>query len=126
MVSAGLQVDILPISRLFLVQRLLNEELDHLMEVFFQAAILRGRYWHSCIHKLWKVLMMHLLPGCFVMALEHVFKLHKGVWPVKVTFFSSLIEFRDRFVNGKFDTILSVILVDFDAIFVSQIVALSL
>jgi hypothetical protein len=32
MVFAGLHVDVLPISRLFFVQRLLNEELDCLME----------------------------------------------------------------------------------------------
>ena len=79
MVSAGLHVDILPISRLFFVQRLLNEELDCLMEVFFQAAILRGRYWHRRINRLWELLMKHLFPGRFVMALEHVFELHKGV-----------------------------------------------
>jgi hypothetical protein len=78
-VSAGLQVNILPIPRLFLVQHLLNKELNCSMEVFFQAAILRGRYWHSCIDGLWKVLVKHLFPGCFVVALEHVFKLHKGV-----------------------------------------------
>jgi hypothetical protein len=79
MVSAGLHVDILPISRLFLVQRLLNDELDCSMEVFFRAAILRGRYWHRCINRLWEVLTKHLFPGCFAMALEHILKLHKGV-----------------------------------------------
>ncbi len=79
MVSDGLHVDILPISRLFLIQHLLNKELDRLMEVFFQAAILRGWYWHRCIDRLWEVLMNHLFPGCFVMALEHILKLHKGV-----------------------------------------------
>ncbi len=79
MVSAGLHVDILPISRLFLIQHLLNEELDCSMEVFFQAAILRGRYWYHHIDRLWEVLMKHLIPGCFVMALEHILELHKGV-----------------------------------------------
>jgi hypothetical protein len=78
-ISTRLQVNVLPIPRLFLVQRLLNEELDCSMEVFSQAAILRGRYWHSCINRLWKVLMKHLFPGYFVVALEHVFKLRKGV-----------------------------------------------
>jgi hypothetical protein len=34
-VSAGLYIDILPIPRLFLVQHLLNKELNCLMEVFF-------------------------------------------------------------------------------------------
>ena len=79
MISAGLHVKILPISRLFLIQHLLNEELDCLMEVFFQATILRSQYWHHCIDRLWEVLMKHLLPGCFVMALEHILELHKGV-----------------------------------------------
>ncbi len=79
MVSAGLHVDILPISRLFLVQHLLNEELDLLMEVFLRVAILCGRYGHRCIDRLWEVLMKHLFPGCFVVALEHIFKLHKEV-----------------------------------------------
>ncbi len=78
-VSAGLHVNVLPIPRLFLVQHSLNEELDYMMEVFFQAVILRGRYWHSHINRLWKVLMKHLFPGCFVVALEHIFKLHKEV-----------------------------------------------
>ena len=78
-VSTRLHVNVLPIPRLFLVQRSLNEELDYLMEVFFQAVILHGRYWHSHINRLWKVLMKHLFPGCFVMALEHMLELHKEV-----------------------------------------------
>jgi hypothetical protein len=94
------------------------------MEVFFQAAILRGRYWYHHIDRLWEVLMKHLIPGCFVMALEHILELHKGVWPVKVTFFSSLVELGDHFVDGKFNTILSVVFVDFNATFVLRIVAL--
>jgi hypothetical protein len=94
------------------------------MEVFSQAVILRGQYWHPHINRLWEVLMKHLFPGCFVMALEHILKLHKGFWPVKVTFVSSLIELEDHFVDGKFDTILFIILVDLDATFVLQIVAL--
>jgi hypothetical protein len=79
MVSAGLHVNILPISRLILVQCLLNEELDRSMEVFFLATILRGRYWHRCIDRLWEVLIKHLFPGYFVMALEHILEPHKGV-----------------------------------------------
>jgi hypothetical protein len=55
---------------------LLNEELDCLMEVSFQAAILRGWYWHRCIDRLWEVHMKHLFLGCFVVALEHILKLH--------------------------------------------------
>ena len=59
-----------------------------------------------------------------MMAMKHILKLHKGVQLVKVTYFSSLVKLRDRFVDGKFDTIFSIILVDFNAIFVSQIIAL--
>jgi hypothetical protein len=125
-VSARLHVDILPISRLFLIQCSLNEELDCSMKVFFRAAILSGRYWPRRMDRLWEVLMKHLFPGCYVMALVHILELRKGVSPVKVTFFSSLVELRDSFVDGKFDTILSIILVDFNATSVLRIVALKI
>ncbi len=78
-VSAGLHVNALPIPRLFLVQRLLNEELNCSMEAFFQATILRSQSWHCRINRLWEVLMKHLFLNCFVMALEHILELHKGV-----------------------------------------------
>jgi hypothetical protein len=78
-VSAGLQIDVLPIHSLFLVQRSLNKELNHSMELFFQATILRSQHWYSCINGLWKVLVKHLFPGHFVTALEHILKLYKGV-----------------------------------------------
>jgi hypothetical protein len=118
-VFAGLHIDILPIPRLFLVQRLLNKELNCSMEVFFQTAILHSWYWHSCIDGLPKVLVKHLFPGRFVVALEHILKLPKRVCPVKVTFFCSLVELRDGFINGKFNTIFTVILVDLDSTFVT-------
>jgi hypothetical protein len=88
------------------------------MEVFVQTAILHSRYWHSCINELRKVLVKHLFPGCFVVALEHILKLPKRVCPVKVAFFCSLVELRDGFINGKFDTIFTIILVDLDLTFV--------
>jgi hypothetical protein len=88
------------------------------MEVFFQTVILHSRYWHSCIAGLWKVLVKHLFPGHFVLALEHILKLLKRFCPVKVAFFYSLVELRDGFINGKFDTIFTVILVDLDSTFV--------
>jgi hypothetical protein len=116
-VSAGLHIDILSIPRLFLVQRLLNKELNPSMEVFFQAAILHGRYWHSLIHGLWKVLVKHLFPGRYVVALEHILKLPKRVCPVKVAFFCALVELRDGFINSKFDTIFTIILVDLNSTF---------
>jgi hypothetical protein len=106
---------------LFLVWRLLNKELNHSMEVFFQVAILHDWYWHSRINGLQNVLVMHLFPGCFMVALEHVLKLHKGVCPVKVAFFWSLIGLRDGLINGKFDTIFAVILVDLDSTFLREL-----
>jgi hypothetical protein len=78
-VSAGLHIGVLPIPGLFLVQSPLNEELNCSMEIFFQSTILRSHHWHHCIDRLWKVLVKHLFPGCFLMALEHILKLHKGV-----------------------------------------------
>jgi hypothetical protein len=78
-VSARLQIDVLLIPRLFLVQHPLNKELNFSMEVFFQATILRSWHWHRHIDGLWKVLLKHLFPGHFVMALEHILELYKGV-----------------------------------------------
>jgi hypothetical protein len=89
------------------------------MEVFFQTVILHSGYWHSCIDGLWKVLVKHLFPGYFVVALENILKLPKRVFPIKVAFFCSLIELRDGFINGKFDTIFTVILVYLDSTFVT-------
>ena len=83
------------------------------MEVFLQAAILFGRYWHSRINGLRKVLMKHLFSGCSMVALEHVLKLCKGVQPVKVAFFCSLVKLRDGLIDGKLDAILKTILMDF-------------
>ncbi len=118
-VSAGLHIDILPIPRLFPIQHSLNKELNRSMEVFFQTAILHSRYWHSQIDGLRKVLVKDLFPGRFVVALEHILKLPKRVCPVKVAFFCSLVELRDGFINGKFDTIFTIILVDLDSTFVT-------
>ncbi len=88
------------------------------MEVFFQTSILRSRYWHSCINRIRKVLMKHLFPGHFVVALKHILKLPKRVCPVKVAFFCSLVELWNGFIDAKFDTIFTVILVDLDSTFV--------
>jgi hypothetical protein len=79
MVSPRRQIDVLPVSRLFLIQRLLNKELKRLMEVFVQVAILHNQHWQCCIDRLWKVLVKQLFPGRSVVALEHILELHKGV-----------------------------------------------
>ncbi len=94
------------------------------MEVFFQVTILRNRYWHHCINGLWKVLMKHLFPGRSVMDLEHILELHEGVWPVEFTFFSPFVKLGDSFVDGKLNTIFTIIFMDVNATFVSQIFAL--
>jgi hypothetical protein len=61
-----------------------------------------------------------------VVALEHILKLPKGVCPVKIAFFCYLVELRDGFINGKFDTIFTIILVDLNSTFVTWVVALKL
>ncbi len=92
----------------------------------FLIAILFSRYRHSRINRLRKVLMKHLFPGCSVVALVHVFKLCKRVGPIKVAFLCSLVELRDGFVNGKFNTIFAVILMDLYSAFITSIITLKL
>jgi hypothetical protein len=96
------------------------------MEGLFLIAILFSRYRHSCINRLRKVLMKHLFPGFSVVALEQVFKLCKRVGPIKVAFLCSLVELRDGFVNGKFNTIFVVILMDVYSAFITSIITLKL
>ena len=60
------------------------------------------------------------------MALEQVLRLCKGVGPIKVAFLCSLVELRDGFVNGKFNTIFAVILMDFYSAFITSIITLKL
>jgi hypothetical protein len=96
------------------------------MKGLFLIAILFNRYRHSCINRLRKVLMKHLFPGWPVVALEHVFRLCKRVGPIKVAFLCSLVELRDGFVNGKFNTIFAIILMDFYLAFIMSITTLKL
>jgi hypothetical protein len=96
------------------------------MEVFLQAEILFCRYWHNRINRLRKVLMKHLFPGCSIVALEHVFKLHERVGPVKVTFLGFLVKLRDGLINSELDTILAIILIDFYSTFIVSFAALKL
>jgi hypothetical protein len=72
------------------------------------------------------MLVVRLLPGSPVLALEHIFELHEGVDPSEVAFFCTFIELRDRLIDGEFDAVFAVILVDFDMTFVGRIVALQL
>ncbi len=61
-----------------------------------------------------------------MVALEHVLKLCKAVGLFKVAFLCSLIQLRDGFVNGKFNTIFAVILMDSYSAFIMSIITLKL
>ncbi len=51
----------------------------------------------------------------------------EGVGPIiKVAFFCSLFKLRDGFVDGKFNTIFAVILMDFYLAFITSIITLKL
>jgi hypothetical protein len=58
--------------------------------------------------------------------LEYMPKLHEGVLPGEVPFSSPFVEFRDCLINGEFDAVFAVILVDFNATFDMQINALDI
>ena len=70
--------------------------------------------------------MERLLPGSPELALEHIFELLEGDDSGEVAFICPFIELGDRLIDGKFDTVLAVILVDFDMTLVFWIVALQL
>ena len=61
-----------------------------------------------------------------MLALEHILKLHNGVWPGKVAFCSAFIEFGYCLISGDVDSVFAIIHVDFNAAFVTRIVALQL
>ncbi len=70
--------------------------------------------------------MEHLLPCSLFLSLEHILKLRKGVGPGEFALFCPLIELRDRLVDGELNGVTSVILVDFNEVFVFGIVAAQL
>jgi hypothetical protein len=125
-ISSRLKVDVLPISRLFLIQRPLKKEQDRLTKVLIRVAILITRDWPCCIDGLQEVLVEHLLPRRPVLSLAHVLELRKGVNPGEFTFFCPLIELGDCLVNSELDRVTSMILVDFNGVFVFGIVATQL
>ena len=90
-VSTGLKIDILPVSRLFLLHCLLKGELESLLEVLSGSASLRSWCQDCYIDGLRKVLVERLIPGSPVLALEHIFELHNGVDPGEVTFSDHLL-----------------------------------
>ena len=73
-----------------------------------------------------EMLMEHLLTGSSVLSLERILKLREGVNPGEVAFFCPVIKLGDRLIECKFDTVLAVIVVDFNKKIVLGIVALQL
>jgi hypothetical protein len=125
-VSTRLKVDVLPISRLFFVQRPLKKELKSTMEVLPGVAILFAWNWPCCVDRIWKMLVERLLPGSPVLPLEHIFKLRKGINPGEVTLFCPFVKLGDRLIDGEFNRVLTIILVDCNSTFVLGIVTLQL
>ncbi len=119
-------MDVLPISRLFLIQRPLKKERDRSTKVLVQVTILISRDWPRRINGLREVLVERLLPHSPALSLEHILELRKGVGPGEFTFFCPLIELGDCLVDGELDGVTSVILVDFNKVFVFGIVATQL
>ena len=87
---------------LLFVESFLQENLDCTTEVLLQRVVLLGGY-HPCIDRLRKVVVHHLLPSHFILAFKDIFKLVKGVRPVEVNLFGSLIKVGDCFVDGEFN-----------------------
>jgi hypothetical protein len=78
------------------------------------------------IDRFWKELVYDLLPGSFILALEHILELLEGVNPVEVDFPGPFVEIGDRFVDGELDTEFATVLMDFGFHLVESIVALQL
>ena len=122
-VPSRLKVNVLPIPRLFLIQRPLKKERERSTIVLFRVAILLARNWPRRVDGLREMLMEHLLPSSPVLALQHIFELRKGVDPGELTLFCPLIEFGDRSIDCELNRIASVVLVDLNETFVLWIVA---
>ena len=67
-----------------------------------------------------------LLPRSPVLSLQHIFEFREGVDPGEFAFFCPLIKLGDRLVDGELNGVTSVILVDFNEVFVFGIVATQL
>jgi hypothetical protein len=122
-IATGYHVDVLLVLRLLLVQNISNEKLHGTTEVCLTWAILLNWYilWIGWFRE---VLMNGLLPGSFVLALEHILDLHKGVSIVKVDLLGPFFKLRDRFVYSKLDTQFLTVLVDFGLDSVSRVATL--
>ena len=72
------------------------------------------------------MLVERLLPSSLVLSLEHILELRKGVDPCEFAFLCPLVELGDCLINGELDGVTSIILMDFDKVFVPGIVATQL
>ncbi len=70
--------------------------------------------------------MERLLPHSPVLTLENILELREGVDPGEFALFCPLIKLGDRLVDGELNGVTSVILVDFNKVFVFGIVATQL
>ena len=124
-VAARCHVNPLAISGLILVQGFSEKKRDCAAKVLFAQTILLGGDVQR-IDRFWEELVYNLLPGSFILALEHVLELCEGVSPVEVDFPGSTVEIRDRFVEGELDTEFATVLMDFGFYLVERVVALQL
>ncbi len=125
-ISPRLQVDVLPISRLLFVQRPLKKERDRSTKNFVGVTILIARNWPRRVNGLRKILVERLLPRSPVLVLQHVLELREGVDPGEFTCLRPLVKLGDRPIDGELNGVLSIVLMDFNKIFVFGIVATQL
>jgi hypothetical protein len=124
-IATGHHVDVLPVPWLLLVQNFNSEKLHITMEVCLTQAILLDWYVLR-IGRFWKVLMNNLLPGSFVLALEHILELNEGVSIVKVDLLGPFFKLRDCFVDSKLASKFFSVLVDLGPDFVLKLLLCSL
>jgi hypothetical protein len=124
-VATGHHVDVLPVLWLCLVKSFDDKKLHSTTKVLLAQVILLDGYILR-VGWLREVLVHLLLPGSFVLALEHILKLHKRVREVEIDLLGPLFKVRDCFVGCDSYTKFSTILVDFGLEFVTRIIALQL
>ncbi len=117
-ISSRLQVDVLPISRLLFAQRPLKKERDRSTKVFIGVTILIAQNWPRRVDGLPKMLVERQPPRSPVLALQHVLKLREGVDPGEFTFLCPLVKLGDRPIDGELDGVTSIVLMDFNEVFV--------
>ncbi len=94
-VAARCHVDPLAISGLLLMHGFSKKKRDCTAKVLFARTILFGDD-DQRIDRFWKELVYDLLPGSFILALEHVLELHEGVNLVKIDFPGPIVEIENH------------------------------